>query len=446
MGYGAYFNEAVETMEPAKLRAMQETKLRTQLKYNAKHSSFYREKFAAAGLDPLDVTTIEDLARLPFTTKDELRDSQLAQPPLGTHAAASMERVIRVHSSSGTTGRPSYVGITAHDRRVWTEVVSRVYWCEGVRPNSIVAMGFGIGFFVGGLPLHDAVENIGATFLPIGTGASDRLLSSCRDLNADILTCTPSYAAYLAEYAQTKMRLDPKSVGIRRILCGAEPGGGVPGVRRKLEELWGCEVTEGVGNADIIPVYGAECPQRSGNHVLCGDVVILEIIDPRTGKVIEPAEGVTGELVATHIERECVPLVRFRSRDHIQVWTAPCPCGRTSWRLRIIGRTDDMLILRGVNVWPSAIKDVISSMRPRTTGEVRILLRAPGPRVDPPLRVQVEHGPGVDDPAHLKRDAEELLRAKLVFTADVEVVAPGALPRYEMKAQLIQKLYEAPAR
>lgn len=442
MAFPRYWNERLETMGPDQLQEVQEVKLRKQLAYLWERSPFYQRKLKAAGLRPEHIRTLDDLKLLPFTTKDELRESQLAAPPLGEHACVSLDRVIRVHASSGTTGRPSYVGITYHDWEIWREVVARVYWAEGVRPTSRVAMGFGIGFFVGGIPLHDAIEHIGALFIPIGTGASERLITSIQDIRADILTCTPSYAAYLADYARTKLGLDPQGLGIRRILCGAEPGGGVPGVRERLGEEWGAVVTEGLGNADLTPVYAAECEERAGNHFLAGEYMLPEVIDPDTGEVLPWEDGVQGELVCTHIDRECVPLVRFRTRDRVVAWSKPCPCGRTGVRLRCVGRTDDMLILLGVNVFPSAVKDVVSGLRPRTTGEVEILLEAPGPKVQPPLKIRVEHGPGVADLQALKREVEEQLRSKLIFQPAVELVPPGTLPRYEMKAKLIRKLYE----
>ena len=442
MRYSPYWNEKIETMPLPRLQQLQARKLRKQIAYLTKSSPFYRRKFKEAGITASDIRTLVDLTKLPFTTKDELRESQIKSPPLGEQAAVPMEKVIRLHSSSGTTGRPSYVGITKRDRKSWIEMVARCYWSEGVRPSSIVIMGFGIGMFVGGLPLANAIEEIGATFVPVGTGASDRLITTIQHLKADILTCTPSYASYLADYAKDKMGIDPRTLGIKRILCGAEPGGGVTGIRERIEEQWGAVVTEATGNADVVTVYAAECPQRTGNHFLAGDFVIPEIIDPDTGESLPIEDGVEGEIVFTHIDRDCVPLVRFRSRDRVVVWTRPCRCRRSGFRLRIIGRTDDMLILRGVNVFPSAIKDVVSQMRPKTTGEIQVLLEQPGPRVEPPLKIQAEYGAGVEDLQALKKEVEENLKNKLIFSPDVELVPAGSLPRFEMKAKLIRKLYE----
>ncbi|ABG04806.1 phenylacetate-CoA ligase [Rubrobacter xylanophilus DSM 9941] len=438
----SYWNPKVETMGLEEQRALQTTKLREQLRYVMERSSFYRRKFEEAGFDPVRLQTVDDLVYAPFTYKEELRESQVNHPPLGEHAVVDMEEVLRVHSSTGTTGRPSYVGLTRHDRDVWTEVVSRVYYCEGLRPWDILIHGFGLGFFVGGLPLKDAVENIGATFVPIGSGYSHRLVTSTQNLGGTVLTCTPSYAQYLAEFVRDRFGMEPSQLGLRRVMLGAEPGGGIPAVRQKISDDFGAFVTEGLGNADLIAVYAGSCDENDGMHFLAPDYLVLELIDPVTEEVLEWEDGAEGELVATHIDRECCPLVRFRTRDRIRVRMDPCACGRTGPRWTCIGRTDDMLIVRGVNVWPSAISDVVGSLRPRTTGAVQVLLYEPGPRVDPPLRLQVEYGPEATDLDALKVELEGLLREKLIVECEVELLPPGTLPRFEMKAQLVRKLYE----
>ncbi len=445
MAQSPYWNAEIETQSSDERRSMQLARLKTQLRGLPERSPFYREKFRAARFDPSQIDDLGDLEGAPFTTKEELRESQTVSPPLGQHAAAALEDVIRVHSSSGTTGRPSYVGITARDAAGWTEVISRVYYCEGVRRDDVLIHGFGLGFFVGGLPLKDAVENIGATFVPIGTGASERLVTSIRDLGGSVLTCTPSYAAYLAEYVRKRLGAEPSELGLKRILLGGEPGGAIPAVRRQLAADFGAFITEGLGNADLIPVYAANCDELGGNHFLAPDYVLLELVDPATGTALTWEDGAEGELVATHLERDCVPLVRFRVRDRVVVRTSPCACGRTTPRITCVGRTDDMLIVAGVNVWPSAIKDVVAGLHPRTTGALQILLSAPGPRVEPPLRVQVEYGLGDHDLVALKADVERELRERLIVPADVKLVPPESLPRYEMKTQLIRELYREQA-
>ena len=437
-----YWNEEIETMPAERVAEMQGERLKAQLARLFEASPFYARKFKEAGFDANKVKSVADLAEAPFTEKEELRESQVASPPLGDHAVVDLDDVVRVHSSSGTTGRPSYVGITKADRERWTEVVSRVYYTEGVRPSDVLIHGFGLGFFVGGLPLKDGLENIGATFVPIGTGASDRLVSSCQNLGGTVLTCTPSYANYLAEYIREKFEVSPRDLGLRRIMLGAEPGGAIPAVRERIADAYGAIVTEALGNADIIPVYAATCDELDGNHFVAPDQVVLELIDPETGEVLGWEDDAEGELVATHIDRDCVPMVRFRTRDRVVVKTSECACGRTGARIRCVGRTDDMLIVAGVNVWPSAVSDVISSLHPKLTGALQIPLQAPPPKVEPPLRIQAEYGSEATDLESLKGEVEGLLRDRLIVKTDVELVPPGTLPRFEMKAKLLRHVYE----
>ena len=428
---------AVETASPEEVRALQDGKLRVQMAYLKAHSPFAAAKLAEAGAAFEDIRSVDDLAGLPFTTKQELRDSQRLHPPFGNHAAVDRERIVRVHASSGTTGVPSYIPVTARDSALWREAIRRVFWCQGVRADSTVAMGFSIGFFVGGIPLAQGIESLGATFLPIGAGASDRLLDSIALLGADVLACTPSYALYLAEAARER-GIDVADLPVKRLTVGAEPGGGVPEIRRHIEETWQATVTESVGNGDVVPVYAAESDLRDGCHFLTPDMAIMEIVDPDTGDVLPiDADEIEGEMVFTHIDREAAALLRFRSGDRVVVRNAPCDNGRTGPRIRVVGRTDDLLILRGVNVWPSAIQDIVTGFRPDTTGALRIVLPRPGPAVDPPLRIEVEHGEGAGDPEGLARALEGTLRDKLIFTARVEPVPPGTIPRSTMKTRLV---------
>ena len=437
-----YLNAQMETMDPGELRKLQETKFLKQLDYVWARSPFYQEKFKAHGVERGNIKNLDDLAKLPFTEKDELRKSQEEHPPLGNHVVAPLEDIIRLHSSSGTTGVPTFVGITKHYHQVWTEVTARSFFTQGVRKSDILIHAVGLTFFVGGLPCKDAFEYIGTTFVPIGTGASERVVMTTKLLKANVLHATPSYGLYLAEWVRKKYKMDPRDLGYKKLTVGAEPGGGVPEIRKKLEEEFGARVTEGLGNSDAAPVIFGECPYQQGMHFNAQEYIVCELIDPDTGAVREMKDGAQGELVYTLIDRECSPVVRFRTRDRINVWTSRCECGRTSFRIRCVGRTDDMLIVLGVNLFPSAIKDVVTSFRPRTTGDIQVLLDKPGPNVQPPVRIQVEYTPGVTDLEGLKKEIEGALHDKLLFGPAVELVPEGTLPRYEMKAKLIRKLYE----
>ena len=437
-----FLDKEIETMDPEKLRDVQESKFLKQLEYIWERSPFYRKKFETRGIERGDIQGLKDLHKLPFTEKEELRISQKEQPPLGSHCAASMKDVIRIHSSSGTTGVPTFVGITRHDRNVWTDITARSLFSKSVRPSDVVIHAVGLTFFVGGLPVKDAIEHIGATFVPIGTGASDRVAMTTKMLGGNVLHCTPSYAQYFADFLRKKLNMEPSKLGFRKLVVGAEPGGGVPEIKKRLQDDYQCLVSEGMGNSDAAPIIFGECPAQQGMHFCAQEYIVCELIDPNSGKVIEMTDNTHGELVYTLIDRECCPVVRFRTRDQITVFTEPCECGRTSFRIRCIGRTDDMLILLGVNVFPSAIKDVVTAFRPRTTGDMIILLDKPGPKVEPPLKIQVEYKSGEKDLDALKKELEGTLRGKLVFRADVELVPEGTLPRFELKAKLIRKIYE----
>jgi phenylacetate-CoA ligase len=437
-----FLSEKIETMSPEELRPIQEEKFSRQLDYIWENSPFYQKKFEEHGVKRGDIRGPEDLPKLPFTEKDELRKSQEENPPLGFHCAAPMDDIIRIHSSSGTTGVPTFVGITRHDQRVWTDITARSLFAKSVRPTDVVIHAVGLTFFVGGLPVKDAIEYIGAAFVPIGTGASDRVVMTTKRLGGNVLHCTPSYAQYFADYVKKKQNMEPSELGFKKLVVGAEPGGGVPAVKKRLQEEYQCLLSEGMGNSDAAPIIFGECPAQQGMHFCAQEYIFPELINPDSGEVIEMKDGAEGELVYTLIDRECCPVVRFRTRDRITVFTGPCECGRTSFRIRCIGRTDDMLIVLGVNVFPSAIKDIITSFRPRTTGDMIVLLDKPGPKVGPPLKVQVECAPGEKDLDALKQELETVLRDKLVFRAEVELVPEGTLPRFEMKANLIRRLYK----
>jgi len=293
------------------------------------------------------------------------------------------------------------------------------------------------------LPVKDALERIGATFVPVGTGASEKLVMIARTLKANALHCTPSYAAYLADWVRREAHMEPRELGFKKIVCGAEPGAGIPSVRARLQEAYGGRVTEGLGNADMVPIIFAECPDQSGMHYNGQEYVYVEIVEPESGKLLPIEDGASGELVYTSLERECVPLVRFRTRDRVTVLGTSCACGRTGFKLRCVGRTDDMLIVLGVNVFPSAVKDVIAGLSPKTTGEIQILLDEPGPGVKPPLKVQAEFADATLDLAALRREAESKIKTVLSIPSVVELVPPGTLPRFEMKSRLVKKLFES---
>lgn len=439
-----YLDRKIETATAKEIAVVQRGLLSTQLDYLFARSEFYQEKFRAAGIRRKDFRALRDLARFPFTTKEELRASQTAHPPLGRHIAADWRDVIRVHSSTGTTGKPSFVGITRGDAKIWTRLTARSFYTQGLRKTDVVMHAAGLTLFVAGLTSKDAIESVGSVFVPLGTGASEKALTIIPLLGVNAMHCTPSYAAYFSDFVR-EAGLDPRELGLKKLFCGAEPGAGIPAVRARLEKDWGARVTEGLGNADMAPIIFSECPEQSGMHFNGPEAVVVEIIDPETGENLPHEAGVTGELVYTSLQRECVPLLRFRTRDRVQVLGTSCACGRTGFKLRCIGRTDDMLIVLGVNVFPSAVKEVVSGFYPATTGEMQIVLDKPGPGVVPPLKVVAECSGEPAVSAALKAAMERKIKGLLSVSASVELVGAGTLPRYEMKGQLVKKTYEEKA-
>jgi len=391
-------------------------------------SPFYREKLARAGfVSPQDVGGLVDLARLPFTEKDELRASQAAQPPLGAHAAIAMSQAARIYSTSGTSGTPLYIPLTRNDVEQWREIGRRTYSCNGLKAGERVVTTYGAGPFVAGASLA-AFEAIGCVHIPVGVGNTERLLAAIQKLGPETLACTPSYALHVAEVAAAK---GVSLASIQRIIVGGEPGGGEDGFRKKLETLWGAKVYEIMGIGDIAASLWGECAAQAGMHFSAPEWIHVELIDPETGSPLAMNDGATGELVYTHLAREAAPLLRFRSRDHAMVWTSRCECGQASLRVRCIGRTDDMLIVRGVNVFPSAVREVVARFQPRVTGAILIRPRRKGVKQEPPLPVLVEGEP------QLTEAIAKEIRSALLFTPEVRMVAPQALPRSDYKVKLL---------
>jgi phenylacetate-CoA ligase len=308
---------------------------------------------------------------------------------------------------------------------------ARSYAASGLAAGDRVLTTYNAGPFVAGAAL-DAFERIGVCHIPVGTGSSERLLQAIETLRPDAVVLTPSYAAYLLELA------DLRDSSVRRVLVAGEPGGGEPAFRARLEAGWVARVTEAMGVGDIGPSLFGECEEQDGMHLGAAGFVHVELVEPETGEALPLHDGAAGELVLTHLRHRAAPLLRFRTRDHVVVRTGPCPCGRTSPRLRCVGRTDDMLIVRGVNVFPSAVREVVSGFAPDVSGHVLVRPRASGVKQEPPLPVVVELARGARPDAALVKAIRERLRAVLVVQTHVELVPWGSLQRAEYKSKLVE--------
>jgi len=437
----------IEAASETELWDLQDALLRRQVRYLWQRSPFYRQKLAAAGVTPDAVGGVADLPRFPFTTKDEIRVSLERRRPLGDHLAADPSDLVQFHSSSGTTGRPSYVALTAADLADWTEVIRRSYWTVGFRPRDRVLQALGMSrSWVGGLPMVQGVAALGAAVIPAGAEPGTRwLLNVIRDLEPNALVATPSFAAYLGEQSEEVLSVPASDLSVRRIYVGGEPGGGIPPFRAHVEELWGAELREVMGGTDLCPVLWAECEDRTGMHFQAADSVFVEIVSLEDQTPLPIEEGTVGDLVYSHLKREATPVLRFRHADIVEVTGTACPCGRTSPKIRCFGRTDDVIIVRGVNVHPTAIQDIVLSMRPDTTGAVRVVKESPLQAVSGPLRVRVERAEGVrpEDEPDLARRVERAIHELCRVRASVEIVPPGTFQKPgREKVSLVEKAYE----
>lgn len=429
------FEPDIEALPFESQTAIDDVLYRRQVAYLFANSRFYRDKLTAAGFaTPESVGGLDRIADLPMTEKDELRQTRSDDEPVGTHLCVPLRDTARIFSTSGTTGTPSYIPLTARDIANWTRISARTYSASGVRRGDGLISTYGGGPFVAGITF-DAFNLLGVSHIPIGGGNTERLMTTVRLLKPDAIALTPSYALHLAEWARGR-GIDTRGSSVSKLLVAGEPGGGEPAMRKLLEELWGATVTEAMGIGDIAASLWGECPEQDGMHFSGRGLVHVELIDPETGKTLPLADGAEGELVYTHLAQEAVPLLRFRSRDHVRVLGGRCACGRTAPRVRCIGRTDDMLIVRGVNVFPSALREIVGTFAPETSGVISVRPRHRGFRQDPPLRVLVELG-GAGSPADLAERIRFRIRETLLVTTEIDLVPFESLPRSDYKSKLV---------
>jgi phenylacetate-CoA ligase len=428
----------VETRPWAEQLALDEQSYRGQIAYLFERSPFYRSKLAGAGFaSPDEVGALDDIVRLPLTEKSELKGTCTPENPIGAHLCVPREEIVRIYSTSGTTGTPSYIPLTRSDVESWVTGSARSYSASGVVARERIVSTYNAGPFVAGVAL-DAFERIGLSHVPVGTGNTERLMLAIELLEPEAAVLTPSYAAYLLEWAAERGK-DLRESSVVRVLVAGEPGGGEPAFRKKLEEGWAARVTEAMGIGDVGPSLWGECEEQDGMHLGARGLVHVELIDPESGEATAVEDGATGELVLSHLQHRAAPLLRFRTRDHVRFRTTPCPCGRTSPRVRCIGRTDDMLIVRGVNVFPSAVREVVSSFAPRVSGNILVRPQSAGVKQDPPLPISVELARDAEDDAALADEIGERVRSTLVVQARVELVPFGALQRSEYKSKLVER-------
>jgi len=420
-------------MKAEQIRQIQARKIKKIINYAYRNVPVIKRKFKDAGISPETIKTVDDVAKVPFTTKEDFARNY----PFGL-MAVKPEKVVRIHASSGTTGKPKVVYYTKKDIETWTRLMARLYDCAGVTNKDIVQNMYGYGLFTGGLGFHYGAERIGAMVVPAATGNTKRQIMLMKDFGTTVIACTPSYALYLCEAVKAE-GLDPKKdLRLRIGLFGAEPWS--EEARKKIQETFGLLAIDCYGMSELYgPGVACECPEQNGLHVW-GDEFYIETINPETGEVLE--EGKEGELVITMLNREAMPILRYRTRDLGRVIWEECECGRAHPRImRIKGRSDDMLIIGGVNVFPSQIEHVLLQI-PELAEFYQIVVTHD--KLDR-LNVQVELKPEVAQDKNynlekLKSNIESDLLSVLSIHANVELMQPGTLPRTEGKAKRVLDL------
>ena len=424
------FFDKIETASVDEIKKVQSENLKNTVKRVYENVPFYRQKFDEMGISPEDIKSVEDLSKLPFTYKQDLRDNY----PYGLFAAPQ-EDIVRIHASSGTTGKQTVVGYTQHDIDVWGQITARALVAAGGSKSDYVHVSYGYGLFTGGLGLHEGASTLGATVIPVSTGNTARQIQIMQDFGSSILCCTPSYALYIGESIREK-GIDTKTLKLRAGIFGAEPW--TEEMRREIERLLNIKAYDIYGLSEVMgPGVSYECAEQTGMHVN-EDHFIPEIIDPETGRVL--AEGEMGELVFTCITKEALPLIRYRTRDIASLKREKCSCGRTLIKMtKPQGRTDDMLIIRGVNVFPSQIESVLLKYD-FITANYQIIVDRMG-ALDT-MEIQVEMSEDMEfDAVRLIEKREKQIRSAvesiLGIAATVKLVSTKTLARSEGKAKRV---------
>jgi len=429
-----YWNKKIETATREELRKHQLQLLKEKVKFCYENTAFYRNRFKSAGISPSDIKTLEDTQKIPFTVKDDLRDTY----PFGM-VAVHLDNIVEIHASSGTTGNPIVGAYTTNDMDVWAELMARSLYATGVRKQDVIHNAYGYGLFTGGLGFHYGAQKIGSTIIPVSGGMTQRQIKLMKDLGSTVLCCTPSYAIYLAE-AMNKEGVDPrKDLKIKIGNFGAEPWS--ERIRERIEKELGIEAFDIYGLTELCgPGVSVECNEHNGLHIW-EDHFLVETIDPETGDVL-PA-GEEGELVFTSLTKTGLPLLRFRTRDISVIETEKCDCGRTHSRMmRIRGRSDDMLIIRGVNVFPSQIEYAIMGF-PELAAQYQIVLDRPEALDVFTIKAELTEQTSKSTQEELnvlKRKIRQKVSNITGISPIIELVKPGEIPRTAGKAKRVLDL------
>jgi phenylacetate-CoA ligase len=427
----------IETLSAADLRRYQDRRWPAQWDYVRSRSEFYRRKLGARPA----ALTLEGLQDLPFTDKEEIKGSQAALPPFGDYVACAPNEIVRLHRTSGTTGRGMNLAYTRHDADLAARLGGRAMHAAGLRPGDRVVHCLNYCLWTGGVTDHMILEAAGATVIPFGVGNTRQLVDAIVELKATAIHCTPSYPALIEKTLAEDGKLRPRDLGLRLGLFAGEAGLDNPAFRQHLEATWGFAARNAnFGLSEVMSILGSQCEATSDLHFHAGDAVFVELLDPATEARLPVAEGTAGELVCTHLDKQCQPLVRYRTRDVVTVTgTGPCACGRTAWRFRITGRTDDMFNVRGVNVFPGAVRAIIAAHPELSSGHFRIHLRGPGPYDRIELRVEAAKDLPPTRWPGAAATLTEAIKRQIRAGAEITMIPFGTLPRTAGKTAWIER-------
>ncbi|MBT4933922.1 MAG: phenylacetate--CoA ligase family protein [Rhodospirillaceae bacterium] len=421
-------------MALAELKELQQQRWLEQVRYVETSSPFYQGLWR--GMTP--PTQLDDLAELPLSDKAMLRTSQQDHPPFGNYLAAPEHLVSRLHRTSGTSGQAMNLALSVHDASQTAMIGGRAQSAAGLGPGDRVVHCLNYQMWMGGFTDHCTLEATGAMVIPFGVGGSELLIRTIQELNITAISCTPSYPKVLEQTIAEKFPgLSPRDLGLRLGLFGGEAGLDDPAYRKRLEDTWGFGVRNAnYGVSDVYCNFAAQCEHNNDLHFVALDVLYPELIDPDTSEPVDWQDGASGELVLSHLERQCQPLVRFRTGDIISLTgvSKPCVCGRTAPRFRVIGRSDDMIVVRGLNIFPTGLAATINTFK-QLSGEYRVILDGPGPYDLLPLDVEVVDG--VEPTPGLAENINQAIKRDLGATAHVILHKPGVLPRTEGKTRRV---------
>lgn len=434
--YPEIWDPQIETLSQRELfEHIEKPKLYAQIAYVLEKSPFYQKK-----LRNFDLTVehiIQNFSGVPCTEKQEIVEDQIAFPPFGSNLSVDLDKVQRVHRTSGTTGRPVFIALTKHDIDVIISSGVRCFWASGLRPDDMVIHCLNYCLWMGGFTDHQSLEATGATVIPYGVGNSRNLIESILNIKPTSIHCTPSYLSKLEILIENEFEISPADLGLKKGFFAGEGGLQDPKFRKKIEEVWGLKaMNANYGLADVLSIFGAECREQNGLHFMGQGTLYVELIDPKSCDKLPIEKGVRGEFVLTNLDRQAQPLIRFRTHDVVEILDhTTCRCGRSSFRFQIVGRSDDMITVKGINMYPSAIGNVISEFLDYTTGEFQIIVERKQPVEQIKVKVECKEVFPESRVGYIQTAIGKRIKEKMDVRAQIELVPKGMLPRTEGKTK-----------